>query len=522
MKSWVGLALVGVTFGLLTQSCGSSADKKKAPPGSGPDFGGSTGDGGDDGGGKGGASTGKAGANGSSGKSGGIIGSAGDDGSSLAGAGGESGAGTGGAGPDCPTGYGECDGDLTDLCEQSLTLVTSCGDCTTTCNSTHARASCVDQKCQFDCAAGYGDCDGKPNNGCEATLASNAENCGACGRDCSAVGATCMVDKCSAIAMQTNAPGGTDGSGNRTWAFSDLGLLHLGLYNYDLTRFPLDGTASKSIWTGLNKQTGNNSLLVVDDTVYWSEFGTGGNDFTATVFKKKITDPGATLPDTAFVPEWTVQFLRRQGNAMYWASGDYQSGDPGGYVYSRNLNAAASDPGTKIVSDNQGTHNGIVALDVTSNAIYWVTQFAGTGGTAYNLRTTPLTGGAYTVVPEVFANTGTPITASIVPTLRPKGNTIYFTHTTGGQDGIYSFKTGDAAPTKLVSAIGVTTMELDDDFIYYGQQNVTGLFKAPITGGAGVQIMSSSGVSRIIGQDAQFVYYIVSTCCASSVFKALK
>jgi hypothetical protein len=193
----------------------------------------------------------------------------------------------------------------------------------------------------------------------------------------------------------------------------------------------------------------------------------------------------------------------------------------GGFIYSRNLTAAANDPGTKIVSDNQGTHTGIYAMDVTSNAIYWVTQFAGTGGTAYNLRTTPLTGGAYTVVPEVFANTGTPITTSTIPTLRAKGNTIYFTHTTGGQDGIYSFKTGDAAPTKLVAGAGIITMILDDDFIYYAQQNVTGLFKAPITGGAGVSI-AASNVSKIIGQDAQFVYYASSQCCLSNLFKALK
>lgn len=522
MKSWAGLALVGVVFGLLTQSCGSSADKKKTGPG--PDFG-EAGEGGASSGGKSGASSG--GKSGASNASGGLGGSAGEAGGSSGpetsgGAGGDAGMSGGGAGPDCPDGFAECDGDLSDVCEQNLNLVTSCGACTTSCNSTHGTASCVDQKCKLECAAGYGDCDANPNNGCEATLDSNDKHCGACGRDCSAVGATCLVDKCSAIAMQTGAAFGSDSSGNRTWAFSSAGVLHLGWFSYDVTRFPLDGTASKSIWTGLNKKAGNNSLLVVNDTVYWSEFGVGGDDFTSTVFKKKITDPESTLPDTAFVPEWTVQFLRRQGNALYWASGDYQSGDPGGYIYSRSLSAPASDPGTKIVSDNQGTHTGIYAMDVTSDAIYWVTQFAGTGGTAYNLRTTPLSGGTYTVVPEVFANTGTPITTSIIPTLRAQGDTLYFTHTTGGQDGIYRFKTGDTAPTKLVAASGVYSMLLDDSYIYYTQQNVSSVFRAPIAGGAGVPIVTSNGAPKVVGQDAQFVYYVVSGCCTSNLFKALK
>ncbi len=515
MKRWLGFALVGISFGLLTQSCGSSNDKKKAGPG--PDPGGDAGETANGGSGAKSGSGGKGGAGNSSGTgNGGDSGSAGDSG---AGDGGMS-ATAGTTGSDCPTGFGECDDDATTSCEQDLSLVTSCGDCTTKCNSKNGTATCVDLKCALACSTGFGDCNDDPNDGCEATLASNATNCGACGRNCAAEGATCMVDKCSAIPLQTNAPGGQDNAGNRTWEFSTLGLLHLGSFNYDVTRFPLDGSAPSVIWQSVQKSAGNHSLLVVDDTVYWSEWGTSGNDYTASVFKKKLDASPIENPVTAFVPEWNVQFLRHQGNALYWASGE--GGDAGGYIYTRALDAPDTDPGTKIVTADQSAYMGIYSMEVTSDAIYWVTQTAGTGK-AYELRTTPLSGGTPSVVPEVFANTGTPITSSIVPSMRVLGNTLYFTRTVGdAQDGVYSFKKGDAKPKKLVQAASIIALLLDDDSIYYVIQNLAGIFKAPITGGAGVSI-SPNYATRLAGQDAKFVYFVANgTYPNSNLFKTLK
>jgi hypothetical protein len=232
----------------------------------------------------------------------------------------------------------------------------------------------------------------------------------------------------------------------------------------------------------------------------------------------------STLKTTVFVPEWAPNYLRVQGNAMYWASG--ANGDPAGYIYTRNLTAPDTDPGTKIVSIDQGFNGAISAFNVTSNALYWVTSTAGTGK-ADELRTTPLAGGTPVAVPEVFVGVGTPINAetagTIPPVLLSVGATIYFTRNVGdAQDGIYSFKKGDPKPTQLVAADGINTMVLDDSFIYYAQRNVSNLFKAPITGGAGVSIMSTGGVTRIVGQDAKFVYFIVSGCCSGSLFKVIK
>ena len=508
MKSWAGLALVGVTFGLLSQSCGSSSPKKSTQN---PTAGRNSGDAGESSAGEPGSSGNGGTGNSSNGGSAGVLAEAGDGGTSAA-----------GAGPECPTGFGECDGDLSDLCEQDLSLVTSCGSCGTTCNSKNGTATCEEQKCVLACSDGFGDCDGNPNNGCEAALASNAENCGACGRDCAAVGATCMVNACSTIPMQTGAPYGNDGAGNRTWAMSPSGILHLGVFSYDVTRFPLDGSPAQNIWTASMKTSGNNSLLVVGNDVYWSEFGTGTVAFTAGVFKKKITDAGTVLKTTAFVPEWTVQFLRKSGNALYWATGDYQSGDPGGYIYTRALDAPDTDHGTKIVSADQGTHNGIFAMDVTSDAIYWVTQAAGTGK-ALELRTTPLAGGTPTAVPEVFAGTGTPVTVSIKPTLIAAGANLYFTRTINdAQDGIYRFKKGDTKPTLVVPGSSITSFVIDADYAYYMIQNQAGLLKAPLAGGTGVNILPGGYASRVVAQDDKFVYYVQSGCCMSSLFKVLK
>ena len=63
--------------------------------------------------------------------------------------------------------------------------------CPEGCTASHASGSCVAGACRFECTAGYGDCDadlvlGVRGNGCEAALALDVDNCGRCGRACSA------------------------------------------------------------------------------------------------------------------------------------------------------------------------------------------------------------------------------------------------------------------------------------------------------------------------------------------------
>jgi hypothetical protein len=436
--------------------------------------------------------------------------------------------GDGAAGDDtgdgCEPDTAECDGNPETVCEGNLTLVTSCGDCKTVCESTNATVACEERECVVkSCNAGYADCVNGGEDGCETALNDNAENCGACGRNCAALGSTCAVDKCNKIPLQQNQPIGSDNSTNETWAFSPLGLLQTPFYSYAVRRYPLDGDPTQIVWDSTNKVVGTQSLLVVGSDVYWSEQGTSEDDFTSAVYKKNILDPADALPTLAFVPEWKPQFLRETGGAFYWFSGDYQSGDHTADIYTRAINAPLSDHGTKIMSVDQGAHDGVEAFQVTADALYWISTKA-LGGTAYELRTTPLSGGIPTVVPAVSEAYPTTAVSNYygAPSLQAVGSTLYFNRDANdAADGIYRFSAGDAAPTLIVKQDNVTSLLVDDAFVYYTVQNGYGIWRAKLTGSAGTQI-SADAFSKLVGQDAQFVYAITSTCCDGDLFKVIK
>jgi hypothetical protein len=510
VKKALGCVSLGVVCALLSQACGSEDDKKTSRPekeyvsagegGTSPGAGGSSNDGGtlgsDDGGTP--ASGGDGGTTGSG--DGGTTGSgdAGTTGTGTAGAGGEPGDG-------CEPGKAECDGDPLTVCEQALNLVTSCGACDVTCKSTNGSVICNEEtlECEVtDCNTGFGSCDGNDANGCETNLVSNAANCGECGRNCAALGSTCAVDHCDKITLQTGFVAGAN-----TWAFASSGMYNLSGYPYAVRRLPLDGAAPVTVWAPVQKTGGLDTLLVSGNDVLWAERGT--QPFTSLVLKKAISAAAATLPTVVFSPEYQPTFLRIQGNAYYWMSGDYQSGDPAGYVYTRSLTAAVDEPGTRIVNVDQGTHGSVLAFQTTSDALYWVTLSA-TNGKANEMRTTGLNGGTPVAVPPVVGGgTETRVNSGYgVPVLQAIGDTLYFNRNVDDSflNGIYSFKKGDTAPTQIVSAENVNTMLVDDEFVYYASQNVSGIFKAPLAGGgAGVQITDGAW-TRIIGQEGKFLY----------------
>jgi hypothetical protein len=505
---------LGLCCVLTSQACGSEDGKKSSRPdkeytgagegGASSDGGGSANDGGTssrpDGG-----TPGEAGAIGS-----GDAGSPGGGTSGTAGTAGTSGAsGAGGdPGDGCEAGKAECDGNPLTVCEQALNLVTSCGACDVTCKSTNGSVICNEETLECEvtgCNTGFGSCDGDDSNGCETNLVSNASNCGACGRDCAALGSTCLVDRCDKITLQTSYIAGAN-----SWAFAPSGVYHLSGYPYSVKRLPLDGATPVTVWAPVNKTGGLESLLVLGSDVIWAERGAGGTSFTSLVLKKSISAAAATLPTVLFTPEYQPTFMRVQGNAYYWMSGDYQSGDPGGYVYTRSLTSTdVNDPGTRIVTLDQGTHGAVLAFQATSDALYWVTLSA-TNGKANELRTTGLNGGTPVAVPPVVGGgTETRVNSGYgVPVLQVIGDTLYFNRNVDDSflNGIYSYKKGDEAPTQIVSAENVNTMLVDDEYVYYAMQNVAGIFKAPLSaGGAGVQI-TDGGWTRIIGEEGKFLY----------------
>ena len=85
----------------------------------------------------------------------------------------------------------------------------NCGACGKVCASTNAaNTTCGGGKCGVLCAQGFGDCDGDPSNGCEENLLTSTANCGACGQACSL--GPCAGGLCAADPEWSNGPLGSD------------------------------------------------------------------------------------------------------------------------------------------------------------------------------------------------------------------------------------------------------------------------------------------------------------------------
>ena len=84
----------------------------------------------------------------------------------------------------CSSGYGNCDGNISNGCETNLNTSSShCGSCGNAISGSYANgsASCVNGKISLSCSSGYGNCDGNISNGCETNLNTSSSHCGSCG-----------------------------------------------------------------------------------------------------------------------------------------------------------------------------------------------------------------------------------------------------------------------------------------------------------------------------------------------------
>lgn len=414
-----------------------------------------------------------------------------------------------GAGGGCPAGTGECDGDPSTVCEADLTLVTSCGSCTNSCNGANGTVECLSGTCTITaCSAGFDDCDADPSNGCEASIVSNDVHCGQCGRNCAAAGTTCSVDQCDAITLHTELPIGSDNSNGLTWTVGDGAIFNNGYGSYTVRRIPMDGAGVTTVWDS-SAAGGRRSLVTNRTHVIWVERGT-----PSVVLSKPFGAAPADLPAVVFTPEYQPYFLQVRGGAYYWFSGDYQSGDPAGYIYTRSTTAAASDPGTRIVDVDQGNHGAVTWFTTSTDALYWFT----TDGE--EVRTTPLSGGTPTVVP-IGAIAGGLQNSRVK--MRTAGTTLYYNVDTGTSfaNGIYRWEPGESAGTQLVVQEGVVDFVVDDEAIYFVSSGTNGVRKAPITGGASVEI-TNTGANLIIHQDADSLYVANLKASKSAIYRVLK
>lgn len=85
----------------------------------------------------------------------------------------------------CSDGYDNCDNDETNGCETNTQTDTDhCGACYRPCSDNHvASSTCVGGACQIACADDYANCNGDVADGCETSLTTGV-NCGSCGNTC--------------------------------------------------------------------------------------------------------------------------------------------------------------------------------------------------------------------------------------------------------------------------------------------------------------------------------------------------
>lgn len=86
----------------------------------------------------------------------------------------------------CALGWDNCDLLQANGCETALASdANNCNACGTVCPpAENAAPVCAAGNCGFACSPGYGNCDGAVSNGCEANLTSSTDNCGGCGLLC--------------------------------------------------------------------------------------------------------------------------------------------------------------------------------------------------------------------------------------------------------------------------------------------------------------------------------------------------
>jgi formylglycine-generating enzyme required for sulfatase activity len=109
----------------------------------------------------------------------------------------------------CTPYYEDCDSVDANGCEVALwTDPNNCNSCGAKCDATGGTPSCVLGACKIACSSGYGDCDGDVSNGCE-TNTTTSSHCGVCGIACTG-DQVCSNNTCIAPSCAGGAKGQAD------------------------------------------------------------------------------------------------------------------------------------------------------------------------------------------------------------------------------------------------------------------------------------------------------------------------
>ncbi|MBK8257306.1 MAG: hypothetical protein IPK82_32110 [Polyangiaceae bacterium] len=114
----------------------------------------------------------------------------------------------------CEMGWDNCNGNVNDGCEQTLTSNSHCGACNAVCSINNASTSCASGTCTFvSCLPGFANCNNDLADGCETQLATSNLNCGQCGNTCNPANGTgqCVSGQCT-VQSCNNGFGNCNGS----------------------------------------------------------------------------------------------------------------------------------------------------------------------------------------------------------------------------------------------------------------------------------------------------------------------
>lgn len=485
-KRVTSIGLLLMTGTLLASACGSEDAKRTSPGpknnGAGEDAGGrgsmAKGDGG--GGAQPEAGNGTTGGTDSTGAVGGALNGNGGSGDSVAGGAGGAGVAGTGATEGCPEGFDNCDEDP-NTCETPVTSLAQCGSCDVSCSDEHGDVACSDGKCLMTaCDNGYGDCDEDGTTGCELALAENDAHCGDCLRDCAAAGSTCNTRMCAPIVIDASASGFDSYLAGNAMYMMSSGAMPVS--SYTLSRIPIDGSARKVVWAA-SANVANGALWADSTSVYWAVSGT-----PPSVLMKPASAAPEDLPTVVFQPASQPTFLRGQGANFYWAANGT------GHIYARSKTAAMNVAGAAIMNVAQGTFS---AFETTPTTLYWIASLNGP-----ELRMVSIAGGAPTAVPDAVVSVGAPTFVA--------GEKLYFVRSgqANALNGIYSYTAGDTTVKQLVASNSVVAVIADERGIYYKVSGDYHVYKAKLTGSAGVAIANSVYGGVFTGQDDKFIYQV--------------